>query len=97
MTDEERKSITSEYLKKLDKGEDFFNLFAEDAEVFPPRSGVARGASEYKKLFADLGAKVEKFKHHHDSINWVIQRDFVVAEGSREGKLKTVETWTDSK
>lgn len=97
MTDEERKSIASEYLHSLDTGDGFFHLFAEDGEVFFPRSGVAKGASAYKKLFGDLGAKVEKFKHHHDSINWVIQGDFVVAEGSSEGKLKTGETWTDSK
>ncbi len=97
MTDSERKSIASEYLHKLDTGDDFFHLFAEGAEVFFPRWGVAMGTSEYKKLFADLAAKVERFKHHHDSINWIIQGDFVVAEGSSEGKLKTGETWTDSK
>jgi hypothetical protein len=45
MTDEERKSVASEYLKKLDRCEDIFHLFDEDAEVFFPRSGVARGAS----------------------------------------------------
>jgi ketosteroid isomerase-like protein len=97
MRNEERKSIASEYLHSLDTGDDFFHLLAEDAEVFFPRSGVAKGASEYKKLFADLAAKVEKFKHHHGTINWVIQGDFVVAEGSSEGKLKTGESWTDSK
>jgi hypothetical protein len=83
MTDEEKKSIASKYLKSLDTGEDFFHLFAEDAEVFFPRSGVARGTREYKKLFSDLGVRVAKFRHHHDSINWIIQGDFVVAEGSR--------------
>jgi hypothetical protein len=55
MTDEERRSIASEYLKSLDKGRDFSHLFAEGAEVFFPRSGVTRGAQEYKKLFSDLG------------------------------------------
>ncbi len=97
MTDEEKKLIASEYLHSLDTGNDFFHLFAEDAEVFFPRSGVARGTREYKKLFSDLGARVAKFRHHHDSINWIIQGDFVVAEGSSEGELKTGEKWTDSK
>lgn len=54
MTDRERKSIASEYLHKLDTGDDFFHLFAKGAEVFFPRWGVANGAPEYKKLFADL-------------------------------------------
>ena len=97
MTDEERKSIASEYLKSLDYGRDIFHLFAEDAEVFFPNWGVARGAVEYKKLFSDLGARVAKFIHHHAYINWIIQGDMVVAEGSSEGKLKTGESWTDSK
>ncbi len=97
MTDEERKSIAAEYLKSLDYGRDFFHLFSEDAEVFFPNWGVARGAVEYKKLFSDLGARVAEFIHHHAYINWIIQGDMVVAEGSSEGKLKTGESWTDSK
>ena len=97
MTDEERKSIAAEYLKRLDRGEDFFELFDKNAEVFFPRSGVAIGAEEYKKLFSDLAAKVKRFRHHHAYINWIIQGDVVVAEGSSEGELKTGEQWTDSK
>ncbi len=78
MTDEEKKTIVLEYLKRLDRGEDFFELFAEDAEVFFPNWGVANGAKEYKKLFSDLAAKVGKIKHHYAYFNWVIQNDMVV-------------------
>ncbi len=97
MTDDERKSVASEYLKGLDTGKDIFPLFAEDAEVFFPNWGVALGIDSIKNLFADLGGMVEDFKHHHAYINWIIQGDMVVAEGSSEGKLKTGETWSDSK
>ena len=97
MTDEERKSVASAYLHNLDSGEDIFHLFADDAEVFFPNWGVAKGTEQYKKLFLDLGALVEDFKHHHEAINWIIQGDMVVAEGSSEGKLKSGESWTDSK
>lgn len=97
MTDEERKSVASTYLHNLDSGKDFFHLFAEDAEVYFPNWGLAKGSELYRKLFSDLGALVEDFKHHHESINWIIQGDFVVAEGSSQGKLKSGETWTDSK
>lgn len=62
MTDEERKSVATEYLKALDTGKDIFHLFDEDAEVFFPNWGVARGVQEYKKLFSDLSALVEDFK-----------------------------------
>lgn len=97
MTDYERKSLASEYLKALDTGKEFLHLFDEDAEVFFPNWGVARGTKEITKLFSDLGALVDDFRHHHAYINWIIQGDMVVAEGSSEGKLKTGETWSDSK
>ena len=97
MTDEERKSVAAEYLKSLDYGRDFYHLIAEDAEVYFPNWGVARGADEYKKLFSHLGTLVEDFTHFHAYINWIIQGDMVVAEGSSKGKLKTGETWSDSK
>lgn len=97
MTDEERKLIAEEYLKALDTGRDFFHLFAEDCEVFFPRLGTAVGIENVKKLFGELGAQVASFRHHHAYINWVIQGDMVVAEGSSDGSLKTGESWTDSK
>ena len=40
---------------------------------------------------------MKSFRHHHAYINWIIQDDMVVAEGSSEGELKTGETWSDSK
>lgn len=97
MTNLERKSVANEYLKNLDGGKNFFHLFAEDAEVFFPDWGVAVGLDSIKNLFEDLGAKVEDFRHHHAYINWIISDDYLVAEGSSEGKLKSGESWTDSK
>ena len=54
MTDQERKAVASDYLKALDTGKEFFHLFDEDAEVFFPNWGVARGEQEYKELFQIL-------------------------------------------
>lgn len=42
MTDEERKSVASEYLKGLDTGKDIFHLFDKDAEVFFPKLGSCK-------------------------------------------------------
>ena len=97
MTNIERKAVANEYLKNLDSGKDFFHLFADDAEVFFPNWGVAVGLDSIKNLFSDLGAQVEDFRHHHAYINWIISEDHVVAEGSSEGKLKSGESWSDSK
>src|SRR4051794_18305354 len=37
MTDEQRKSVALEYLKRLDRGENIFELFADDAQVYFPK------------------------------------------------------------
>lgn len=97
MTELEMKSLASEYLKSLDHGRDFFHLFADDAEVFFPNWGVAVGIEKIKELFGELASKVTEFRHHHAYINWIIMDDYVIAEGSSEGKLKSGESWTDSK
>lgn len=97
MTDLEKKTVANEYLKNLDNGKEIFHLFSEDAEVFFPNWGTATGIDQIKKLFTDLSSKVEIFRHHHAYINWIISEDKVVAEGSSEGKLKSGESWTDSK
>jgi len=97
MNDEDRKLIAIEYLKALDHGKEFFHLFAQDAEVFFPNWGVAIGMGRIKELFGDLAKQVKCFRHHHAYINWIIQGDMVVAEGSSEGELKSGEKWSDSK
>jgi hypothetical protein len=40
MTDEQRKSVALEYLKRLDRGENIFDLFADDAQVYFPKWGA---------------------------------------------------------
>ena len=53
MTNEQRKSVASEYLKAFDNGGvtsdggSILDLFASDAEVYFPKWGVARGAALY--------------------------------------------------
>lgn len=97
MTEMEMKSVANYYLKSLDIGRDFYHLFAEDAEVYFPNWGTAVGIEQIKKLFGELAEKVAEFRHHHAYINWIIKDDYVIAEGSSEGKLKSGESWKDSK
>jgi hypothetical protein len=47
MTKERRKEIVLKYMKGLDRGRDVADLFAEDAEVFFPKWGIATDLIRY--------------------------------------------------
>jgi len=93
MSDEQRKSVALEYLKRLDRGEGFFDLFADDAEVYFPKWGLATGREEFEKLFQDLGSLLSSIRHDYAYFNYIIQGDFVVVEGTSYGKTKDDREW----
>ena len=85
MTDEQRKSVALEYLKRLDRGGDIFALFADDAQVSFPKWGLANGLTEIGEMSTALGGVVGRITHDYASINWIISGDVVVAEGTSHG------------
>jgi hypothetical protein len=64
MTDERRKSVALEYLKAFDKsgvtstGGSILDLFADDAQVYFPKWGLADGKEGIGKPFADVGGTI---------------------------------------
>lgn len=93
MTDEQRKSVAIEYLKAFDKGGvtsdggSILDLFADDAQVYFPKWGLATGKDEIGRLFGDVGGTIESILHHYSHFNWVFSgSDVVVAEGTSEGE-----------
>jgi hypothetical protein len=93
MTNEQRKSVALEYLKRLDRGEGFFDLFADDAQVYFPKWGLATGRQEYERLFADLGSILKAIYHDYAYFNYIIQDDFVVVEGTSYGATADGTEW----
>lgn len=93
MTDEQRKSVALEYFKRLDRGEDFFDLFADDAQVYFPKWGVAEGKAEIEKLFTGMGSTLSSIKHHYEYFNYVIGDDVVVVEGTSHGATAEATEW----
>src|SRR6266566_9791163 len=65
MTDEQRKSVALEYLKRLDRGENFFDLFADDAQVCFPKWGVANGRAQIEKLFSEFASILSSIRHDY--------------------------------
>lgn len=93
MTDEQRKSVALEYLKRLDRGEAFFDLFADDAQVYFPKWGLANGRGEFEKLFSDLGSILSGIAHDYAYFNYIIQGDHVVVEGTSSGRTAEGVEW----
>jgi hypothetical protein len=93
MTDEQRKSVALEYLKAFDNGGvtsnggGILDLFAEDAQVYFPKWGLANGKAEIGKLFGDVGGTIKSITHDYSHFNWIFSgSDLVVAEGTSHGE-----------
>ena len=93
MTDEQRKTVALEYLKRLDRGEGIFDLFADDAQVYFPKWGIATGRREFERLFTDLGSILKSISHDYAYFNYIMQGDFVVVEGTSSGMTADGVEW----
>jgi len=93
MTDEQRKSVVLEYLKAIDRGDpitgegSLLDLFADDAQLYYPKWGLANGKAQIGKLLADVGGTVKAAQHHYADFNWVFSgSDTLVCEGTSHGE-----------
>ncbi len=92
MTDEQRKSVALEYLKAFDHqgvtstGGSILDLFADDAQVFFPKWGIATGKAQIGQLFTDFGALLKSILHDYASFNWIMTgTDMFACEGTSAG------------
>src|SRR5213076_1773936 len=92
MTDEQRKSVALEYLKAFDNkgvtsnGGSILDLFADDAQVFFPKWGLATGKKQIGQLFTDFGGLIQSILHDYATFNWIMTgTDVFACEGTRAG------------
>jgi hypothetical protein len=92
MTDEQRKSVALEYLKAFDNkgvmsnGRSVLDLFADDAQVFFPKWGLATGKKEIGKLFTDFGGLLREIRHDYAMFNFIMTGgDVFACEGTSYG------------
>jgi hypothetical protein len=93
MTDEQRKSVALEYLKAFDNGGttstggSILDLFADDAQVYFPKWGVATGKAEIGRLFGDVGGTLKSIRHDYATFNYIFSgSDYLVVEGTSYGE-----------
>jgi ketosteroid isomerase-like protein len=91
VTDDDRQSVAAEYLYALDNGgvrsdgESIITLFADDAELYFPKWGVAKGKAEIETMLAEIGATLNSISHV--VVNWILSgTDTVVCEGTSQGE-----------
>ncbi|MFY0310454.1 nuclear transport factor 2 family protein [Leisingera sp. D0M16] len=92
LTKAEQKSLVLTYLKAFDNGgtapdgRSILELFADDAEVYFPKWGIARGLTEIERLFSDVGAGIIEIRHRYDTVRWVLaDGPLLAAEGESDG------------
>lgn len=93
MTDEQRKHLALEYLKRLDTGGDVVELFDEHAQVYFPKCPLATGTDAIRDLFTNVGAIVAAVAHDYAYLNFVGQGDTLVVEGTSSGRTTDGATW----
>jgi ketosteroid isomerase-like protein len=93
MTRDDRKAVAVSYFKLMDAGEELLHLFDDHAYVYFPKHALARGKKEFEQLFADLSPMFSAIVHDNAYFNYIIDEDFVVAEGMTYGELADGTTW----
>jgi len=93
MADEQRKAIALEYLKRLDRGEDFFELFDDNAQLYFPKWGLANGIEEIKAAFAAIADIISAVTHDYAYFNYTHAGDTVVVEGTSAGRTADGTQW----
>lgn len=91
--DIDRKRVVLEYFRRLDRGGDFLDLFADDARVFYPKWGIATGTDEIGAMFGDVAELVTSMAHDYETFNYVIDGDVVVVEGTSTGETAEGIEW----
>jgi hypothetical protein len=88
MTRDQRKQIVLEYMKGIDRPCDIMHLFADDAEVYFPKWGIASGRKQIERLFSDIGTLLASLKHDYAHFNWIADGDVIAVEGTSVGETK---------
>lgn len=102
MTDEQRKSVALEYLKAFDNGGvtstggSILDLFADDAQVYFPKYGIATGKEQIGQMFGAIGGTLKRILHHYSDFNWILSgTDLLVCEGTSEGEHQDGKWYAD--
>ena len=71
-------------------GGSILDLFAEDAQVYFPKWGLANGKEEIGQMFGDIGSTLKSILHHYSHFNYIFSgSELVVSEGPAKANIAT--------
>jgi hypothetical protein len=93
-----REDITRQYFRLADAGDPaIIDLFTDDAQMFYPKFGYARGKAQIGAFAGGLGRGVASLRHDLDGFTIVSAGDYVVIEGTERGTTATGVNFPDDK
>ena len=100
MTDEQRRSIAIEFLKRIDRGDwrggnldDLLELFDEHAQLCIPKNPLANGIDGIRKVFTNVMDINASSMHDYAYMNFVHSGDTLVVEGTSFGRTGDGAEW----
>jgi ketosteroid isomerase-like protein len=93
MTREQRKSVALEYFTRFDTGGNVLELIADDAVVYFPKWGLARGKDEIGRMFGDVSTLFTDICHYPEYLKFIVEDDMVVVEGITSGTAADGTPW----
>jgi hypothetical protein len=77
---------TKQYFIRVDAGRaDTVDLFTEDAQIYFPKFGIARGKAAFGELASGLFKRVAKLSHDLSTFTYVVTPAVIVVEGKTQG------------
>lgn len=99
MTDalrESRLETVRECFRRIDGGDPALtDLYTDDIEVWFPKYGTSRGKDGARRFAAVLGAKLSRLTHDIDDLQFIVEGDHVVVEGTESGETADGQVWPD--
>ena len=85
---DEQVNLAKQYFRKVDAGDpSLLDLFADDAQAFFPRFGIAHGKAEFISLVQGLNGAVSRFNHDENLMIFTQAGNRVAVEGIETGTL----------
>jgi len=81
-----REEIAINYFRMVDAGNPaVIDIFTEDAQMFYPKFGIARGKAQIGAFAQGLGRGISSLQHEIDSFTVLTSGNYVIVEGAEKG------------